>query len=105
MLACFQRLKQLVPAASGRMSRVQLLQRVIDYILDLENTLEIQPMDLEVRTSAVEETDGKEEGKGEGFRAEDVETWVRQRQPLTERFNLGGIKKQADQEHAVECSL
>jgi len=62
MLACLARLEELVPAASryrgttpdseqsdigdgGRqqLSQVQLLQQVIDYILDLENTLDFQP--------------------------------------------------------------
>lgn len=39
---CFQKLKELVPTVpdKGKLSQVQLLQHVIDYILDLELTLE-----------------------------------------------------------------
>jgi len=45
MQACFTRLKQLVPTTrpNQRLSKVELLQQVIDYILDLENTLELRP--------------------------------------------------------------
>jgi len=43
--ACFRRLKQLVPTArlNSRLSKVQLIQQVIDYILDLESTLDTKP--------------------------------------------------------------
>lgn len=53
MQACFARLMQLVPTippdttnTGRRMSKVQLLQHVIDYILDLEHTLDFRPSDL-----------------------------------------------------------
>lgn len=51
MSACFRRLKQLVPTvsdSSAHLSKVQLLQHVIDYILDLENTLDFdRPVEVE----------------------------------------------------------
>ena len=42
MDVCFQKLKELVPTipSKGKLSQVALLQHVIDYILDLELTLE-----------------------------------------------------------------
>ena len=45
MLACFAKLKDLVPTipTDRKISRVALLQHVIDYILDLELTLEHHP--------------------------------------------------------------
>ena len=45
MLACFAKLKDLVPTipTDKKISRVALLQHVIDYILDLELTLEHHP--------------------------------------------------------------
>jgi len=42
MKACFSKLQQLVPATcnkEGRMDKTELLQHVIDYIMDLEDTL------------------------------------------------------------------
>ena len=45
MQACFTKLKDLVPTVplDKKISRVALLQHVIDYILDLETTLEFHP--------------------------------------------------------------
>ncbi|XP_067677251.1 DNA-binding protein inhibitor ID-2-like [Haliotis asinina] len=45
MSACFHKLKELVPSVPQhkRISKVALLQHVIDYILDLEITLEKHP--------------------------------------------------------------
>lgn len=45
MLACFAKLKDLVPTipTDKKISRVALLQHVIDYILDLEITLDNHP--------------------------------------------------------------
>lgn len=45
MQACFLKLKDLVPTVpqDKKVSKVQLLQHVIDYILDLEVTLDFQP--------------------------------------------------------------
>ncbi|KAK7101143.1 DNA-binding protein inhibitor ID-2-like [Littorina saxatilis] len=43
MKACFSKLQQLVPATSnreGKMDKTELLQHVIDYIMDLEDTLD-----------------------------------------------------------------
>ncbi len=48
MQACFSKLKDLVPTVplDKKISRVQLLQHVIDYIFDLECTLECHPATL-----------------------------------------------------------
>ena len=45
MQACFLKLKDLVPTLphDKKVSKVQLLQHVIDYILDLEVTLDFNP--------------------------------------------------------------
>ncbi|KAK2191022.1 hypothetical protein NP493_62g02007 [Ridgeia piscesae] len=45
MQACFHKLKQLVPTVphDRKVSKVALLQHVIDYILDLEVTLDFKP--------------------------------------------------------------
>ena len=45
MQACFSKLRQIVPTVSSnqRLSKVQLLQHVIDYITDLEVTLDHPP--------------------------------------------------------------
>lgn len=45
MQACFHKLKQLVPTVphDRKLSKVALLQHVIDYILDLEVTLDFKP--------------------------------------------------------------
>ena len=45
MLECFSKLKDLVPTIpqDKKISRVQVLQHVIDYIFDLEQTLEHHP--------------------------------------------------------------
>lgn len=45
MQTCFLKLKELVPTIpqNRRLSKVALLQHVIDYILDLETTLEFHP--------------------------------------------------------------
>ena len=45
MQACFSKLRQIVPTVSTnqRLSKVQLLQHVIDYITDLELTLDHPP--------------------------------------------------------------
>lgn len=50
MQACFSKLKELVPSVpqDKKLSKVQLLQHVIDYILDLELTLDSHPS---IRTS------------------------------------------------------
>jgi len=55
--ACFQRLKQLVPTArlNSRLSKVQLLQQVIDYILDLESTLDTKPVEVEKSCDRLED--------------------------------------------------
>lgn len=57
MQACFARLMQLVPTIppNGKMSKVQLLQHVIDYILDLEHTLDFRPSDLLHQSGKVDE--------------------------------------------------
>jgi len=48
--ACFQHLKQLVPVARSnvRLSKFQILQHVIDYILDLETKLDV-PIETDVQ--------------------------------------------------------
>jgi hypothetical protein len=45
MQACFNKLKELVPTVPQhkRLNQVDLLQHVIDYILDLEITLDTHP--------------------------------------------------------------
>ena len=45
MLTCYSKLKELVPTVpqNKKLSKVALLQHVIDYILDLELTLEFHP--------------------------------------------------------------
>jgi hypothetical protein len=45
MQACFSKLKELVPSVpqDRRLSKTQLLQHVIDYILDLETALDFNP--------------------------------------------------------------
>lgn len=45
MAACIDKLKDLVPTIpqDKKISKIQLLQHVIDYILDLETTLEFNP--------------------------------------------------------------
>ncbi|XP_062583777.1 DNA-binding protein inhibitor ID-2-A-like [Saccostrea cucullata] len=45
MQACFSKLKELVPSVpqDKRLSKTQLLQHVIDYILDLETALDFNP--------------------------------------------------------------
>ena len=45
MLQCFHKLKEIVPTVpqNKKLSKVQLLQHVIDYIMDLELTLEFDP--------------------------------------------------------------
>ena len=45
MTACFSKLKELVPTVPQhkKISKVALLQHVIDYILDLETTLDTHP--------------------------------------------------------------
>lgn len=66
MLACLARLEELVPNVSRQQnaathdsqqqtSQVQLLQHVIDYILDLESTLDFRPADSTVVTTAISE--------------------------------------------------
>lgn len=51
MQACFTRLMQLVPTIppNEKMTKVQLLQHVIDYILDLEMTLDFRPSESPLR--------------------------------------------------------
>ena len=46
MAACFLKLKELVPSVpqNKKISKTQLLQHVIDYIYDLELSLDFQPM-------------------------------------------------------------
>ncbi|ELT87508.1 hypothetical protein CAPTEDRAFT_179064 [Capitella teleta] len=46
MQACFLKLQDLVPSLpqEKKVSKVQLLQHVIDYILDLEGTLDSNPI-------------------------------------------------------------
>ncbi|XP_052774516.1 DNA-binding protein inhibitor ID-4-like [Mya arenaria] len=46
MAACFLKLKELVPSIphDKKISKTQLLQHVIDYIYDLELSLEVQPV-------------------------------------------------------------
>lgn len=46
MAACFLKLKELVPSIPGdkKISKTQLLQHVIDYIYDLELSLDFQPV-------------------------------------------------------------
>lgn len=46
MAACFLKLKELVPGIPGdkKISKTQLLQHVIDYIYDLELSLDFQPV-------------------------------------------------------------
>ncbi|XP_064604547.1 DNA-binding protein inhibitor ID-4-like [Liolophura sinensis] len=45
MQACFHKLKDMVPTvpSNRKLSKVQLLQHVIDYILDLEVALDVEP--------------------------------------------------------------
>lgn len=45
MQQCFHKLKEIVPTVphNKKLSKVQLLQHVIDYIMDLELTLEFDP--------------------------------------------------------------
>jgi len=88
--ACFRRLKQLVPAArlNARLSKVQLLQQVIDYILDLESTLDTKPVEIEKRCDKLENTGLTENGRtrdGEGILARCDTTTSNSRQPLAER--------------------
>lgn len=86
MQACFARLMQLVPTIppNGRMTKVQLLQHVIDYILDLEMTLDFRPSEsslLRTASAVAKETDdvdrGLTSGSGGSFSATD-------RRPLSE---------------------
>lgn len=63
MRVCFARLEELVShdatgtgsqrqrQAGDHVSRVQLLQNVIDYILDLESTLDFRPDDAAIKSS------------------------------------------------------
>ena len=46
MAACFMKLKELVPSVphNKKISKTQLLQHVIDYIYDLELSLDFQPI-------------------------------------------------------------
>ena len=46
MAACFMKLKELVPSVphDKKISKTQLLQHVIDYIYDLELSLDCQPV-------------------------------------------------------------
>ena len=50
MQACFSKLKELVPSVpqDRKLSKTQLLQHVIDYILDLETALDFNPAVLSV---------------------------------------------------------
>lgn len=50
MSACFSKLKELVPSipVDKKISKTQLLQHVIDYILDLELALDTHPSGLSV---------------------------------------------------------
>nr|KAG5710346.1 hypothetical protein BaRGS_009062 [Batillaria attramentaria] len=50
MSACFSKLKELVPSIphDKKISKTQLLQHVIDYILDLELALDTHPAGLSV---------------------------------------------------------
>lgn len=55
MQACFLKLKELVPTIpqNKKLSRVQLLQHVIDYILDLEVALEPEESNFPFTTASV----------------------------------------------------
>ena len=91
MKACFVKLMQLVPTvpSNSRLSKVQLLQHVIDYILDLETTLQFQP-ELMENCEEEQETDWRGEGEQAGedeeatmHRVPVVDTII-DRRPLTE---------------------
>lgn len=55
MQACFSKLKELVPSVpqDRKLSKTQLLQHVIDYILDLETALDFNPAVLSVPLPSV----------------------------------------------------
>lgn len=84
MQACFARLMQLVPTIppNEKMTKVQLLQHVIDYILDLEMTLDFRPSESSLlrhgsASAVAKEMEDVTSGSGASFSMTD-------RRPLSE---------------------